>query len=309
MLTRLVGLAVVAVAAIATLATGPAHAADPILCAPGAECIIEVVGPGSPGQPGSPSGPGTQPVNDGTGGGGSEPQCEDPLGNPVDCYLPAFGWWNPADKCHWRLADPQPPVGHSAWEGNTDGAIYLVVCMSVPGTGGGFRWSATPPPGFGGAGPTPEELAQRAVEQLPLAQPQIGMTPTPGRTGLVGLPVWLWLEGGIWTPVSATASVPGLSVTATATPVRVVWDMGDGTTVTCRTAGVPYRASAGDAMSPECGHRYERPSSAEPDEAYDVTATVTWDIQWAGGGASGDLTQVRSATAQARIGELQVVVS
>ena len=59
----------------------------------------------------------------------------------------------------------------------------------------------------------------------------------------------------------------------------------------------------------KCGHRYQRASSAQPDEAYDVTATVTWDIQWAGGGASGSLSQTRSASAQARIGELQVLVS
>jgi hypothetical protein len=302
-------LTIVPLVLLATLAgASPAHADDPVLCAPGAECVIEVVGPGKPGKPGTPSVPGTQPVN-GEAPSSSKPQCEDVAGNLVDCYLPAFGWWSPVNKCHWRLADPQPPPGHPAWDGNTDGAVYLVVCMGAPSTSGGFVWAADPPPGFGGGGPTPEELAQRAVEQLPLSQPQIGMTPTPGSTGLVGLPVWLWLESGAWTPVSATASVPGLSVTATARPIRVVWDMGDGVTVTCRTAGVPYRPSAGDAMSPECGHRYTQASSGEPDEAYDVTATVTWDIEWSGGGASGALTQTRSATVQARIGELQVLVT
>jgi hypothetical protein len=136
------------------------------------------------------------------------------------------------------------------------------------------------------------------------------LTPTPGKTGLVGLPVWLWLQGAAaWQPVSATASVPGLSVTATATPTEVVWDMGDGTTVTCSSAGVAYTPSAGGSMSPECGHRYEQPSSAQPGGAYTVTATTTWRIDWSGGGAAGQLSQNRSSSVQARIGELQVLVS
>jgi hypothetical protein len=149
----------------------------------------------------------------------------------------------------------------------------------------------------------------RAVERLPLGVPQIGMTPYAGKTGLVGLPIWLWLEGDSWEVTSATASVPGLSVTATATPVRVVWDMGDGTVITCYSAGVPYEESFGGEMSPECGHMYERPSAGQPDDAYPVTATTTWDITWSGGGESGRLTQERSSTTSARIGELQVLVS
>jgi hypothetical protein len=41
---------------------------------------------------------------------------------------------------------------------------------------------------------------------------------------LMFLPTWLWLAGG-WAPTSATATVPGFSVTATATPTSVTWSM------------------------------------------------------------------------------------
>jgi hypothetical protein len=47
----------------------------------------------------------------------------------------------------------------------------------------------------------------------------------------------------------------------------------------------------------------------KPGEAYPITATATWDITWTGGGASGRLEQTRQSAAQARIGELQVLVS
>jgi hypothetical protein len=40
-----------------------------------------------------------------------------------------------------------------------------------------------------------------------------------------------------------------------------------------------------------------------------VTATTTWDIQWAGGGEAGQLTETRSSSLPVRIGELQVLVS
>ena len=303
---RLVIAAAVGAIALA-MAAPPAAAEGTVVCPPdGGPCIVEVEKPGTGGSPGGGS---TQPVGN---PGASEPQvCVDLIDRVIDCYDPFFGWWNPDNRCRYRLADPQPPKSHPVWEGNTDGAIYSVTCGGVPGTGGGWEWQPAPPPGFGGGGPTPAELAARAVEQLDLAVPSIGMAPEPGKTGLVGLPVWLWLEEPqrTWAPRSATASVPGLSVTATATAVEIRWDMGDGTTVTCTSPGVPYTPQAGDSDSPECGHRYTVPSSTQPGGAYTMTATTTWDIQWAGGGESGQLTEARSSSLPVRIGELQVLVS
>lgn len=304
MLARIV--AVLSVAALFGVLAPMAAAEGTVVCPPdGGPCIVEVETPGSGGTPGEG---GTRQVEN---PGSSEQVCRDLLDRVVKCYDPFFGWWNPENRCHYRLADPQPAQSHPIWEGNTDGAIYVVVCGGIPGVGGGWEWRASPPPGFGGGGPTPAELAARAIDRLNLGVPAIGMAPEPGKTGLVGLPVWLWLEdpGSTWAPRSATASVPGLSVTATATAVKVEWSMGDGTTVTCTTPGVVYTGQAGDSASPECGHRYTVPSATQPGGAYTVTATTTWDIQWAGGGASGQLAQTRSSSLPVRIGELQVLVS
>jgi hypothetical protein len=44
--------------------------------------------------------------------------------------------------------------------------------------------------------------------------------------------------------------------------------------------GTPYRASAGAATSPDCGHRYTRTSADRPGARYTVTATTIWTITW-----------------------------
>ena len=168
-------------------------------------------------------------------------------GQVVDCYDSTFGWFNPTDACYYKLVEPQPPATDPAWEGHyPNGAIYDIVCPGIIGTGGGWGWSATPPPGFGPT-VTAAQLAQEAIRRLQLLGPEIGMAPPPTSTGLVGVPVWLWtaVTPATWGPTSATASVPGLSVTATARADHIVWDMGDAHSVTCANPGTPYRQSLG----------------------------------------------------------------
>jgi hypothetical protein len=172
-------------------------------------------------------------------------------------------------------------------------------------------WFDNPPDGYGGTGPTPAELAARAVRLLPIAGPVIGMAPAPGSVGLVGLPVWMWtaVSARTWGPVSATASVPGMSVTATARAQKVVWDMGDGHVVTCWSPGTVYSIGRGGGKSPSCGYVYSHPSGSQPGGKYLVTATTTWAVTWTGGGASGALTATRSSSVGVAIGELQVLVT
>jgi hypothetical protein len=270
--------------------------------------------PASPGSESSAGAASTVPAARGSSGG--EPGCWFD-GEPVECEHPTFGAWNATDACWYQPASPQPPKSDPVWQGRTDGLIYHASCMPFsPGTSaGGWVWRPDPPPGSGpGAGGvpvvTPEMLAARAIRQLPIRGPLIGLAPRPGSTGLVGLPVWMWVRvtPATWGPVSATASVPGLSVTAVARATEVVWDMGDGHRVTCEGPGTPYEPRFGNRMSPTCGHCYARSSARERNSAYEVTATTTWQVTWAGGGASGALAVERSSSTTAQIGELQVLV-
>ena len=265
-------------------------------------CIIVVEGPGSTPSP-SPSS---------SSGGTGTAECRAPVtGQPLPCYDPEWGWWSNAHGCYFQRLDPQPDASDPIWSGRPDGgAVYLATCLATGGSGGGLVWLPGPPDGYGGTA-TPATLAQRALDSMRLDGPDIGMAPDPSGTGLVGLPVWMWTEvrASTWGPTSATASIPGTSVTATARASKVVWDMGDGHTVTCTSPGTPFTTSAGDTQSPTCGHVYTRSSASQPDHAYAVTATTTWVVSWAGGGESGVLTVTRTSSTSVRMGELQVLVT
>lgn len=265
-------------------------------------CLVVVIDHGTPGS--GNAGGDTDDVSQG------EAICRVSTGE-VPCHDKEYGWFSQADGCYYRQADPQPPAEDPIWEGrHPAGAVYLATCLGTPGTGGGFVWWADPPPGFGGTSATPGQLANEAVRRMRLRGPEIGIVPEPGKVGLVGLPVWMWTAVTPQTrgPVSVTASVPGLSVTATATAQQVAWSMGDGRTVVCDGPGSPYEDRFADRASPTCGHTYTRTSAREPGAAYTVTATTTWRVVWAGGGQRGELSLDRSSTVALRIGELQVLV-
>ncbi len=240
----------------------------------------------------------------------ADPTCRG-LAGDVPCYDPEYGWFNQSDGCYYRQANPQPPAADPIWKGNyPSGAIYLGTCLGTPGTGGGLIWRADPPPAFRGTSATPARLANEAVRRMRLTGPDIGIVPEPGKVGLVGLPVWMWTPATPRSrgPLTVTATVPGLSVTATATAKHVTWSMGDGNTVVCDSAGTPYEDRFGARSSPTCGHTYTRTSAREPGGAYTVTATTTWRVEWVGGGERGELTLDRSSTVRLRIGELQILI-
>ena len=152
-------------------------------------------------------------------------------------------------------------------------------------------------------------MAAQAINQLPIQGPQIETAPNSAGSGLVGLPVWLWtaVSGATWGPTSATASVPGLSVTATARATKIEWDMGDGHSVTCANPGTPYAASFGGQPSPTCGYVYTASSHGTSGGRFTITGVTTWQVDWAGGGESGVITVTRQSTSSVRIDELQVV--
>ncbi|MFG2425187.1 ATP/GTP-binding protein [Streptomyces sp. NPDC048448] len=219
--------------------------------------------------------------------------------------------------CIVTRMEPQPPTGSSVWEGHDpgDGAIYTRICpVAIAGAGatGSLMgppetfWSATPP------APTidPAQLAQQALDKMALLGPDI-TSPDPAGKYIVGLPTWMWVTKRQTTygPNTASASAGGVTVTATATVSKIVWGMGDGSTVTCNGPGTPYTASYGNQESPTCGHTYSRTSASQDDGKYTVTATSTWSVDWqvVSGGETGQLTAIRQSQEQVAIGELQVV--
>lgn len=179
-------------------------------------------------------------------------------------------------------------------------------CMAA-NAAGLFAGGAPSQNGDAPAAPAPIVVARRAAARLHLPEPVIRSSPSPGQEQLVGLPTWLWIDRSSWTSRSATAAVPGVSVTARARPSQARWEMGDGSVESCSGPGTPWRAGRDPAsVSPTCGHVFRRSSAEEPGAAFAVTATVTWSVSWSGGGESGTLPGLTtSSTTRMRVAESQ----
>ncbi|MER7898713.1 hypothetical protein ABTX62_22040 [Streptomyces sp. NPDC096046] len=172
-----------------------------------------------------------------------------------------------------------------------------------------------PPPADIQNAVTPEILAELAYAEVRV--PSTKVTLAPAAQTKVNLPTWAWLDAADFKPVSVTASVPviGISATATAEPVSLRIEPGTKDAVTYPASGVcaidngrigePYAKGKAN-RTPPCGVRYLRSSG---DGTYPLQATVTWRIQWTGtGGTGGDLPDgTFGATQNVTVQEIQAV--
>lgn len=285
----------------------PSASAAPIECPPGSvpdpssgRCVISATDPGG-GSTGGPKTPGD------SGRSSSPIACTYVLnGKPkkIPCSA-AGGWWSQDQQAYCKVANPQPPLSDPIWAGRMDGQVYDCTRSVDPRVVGVIFqvWLAVPPRG---APPDPRQLARSAIATMNLQAVSIGIVPeaNAGSVGLVGMPVWLWdsdTSAASWGPVVKTAATGGYSVTATAKVSRVVWSMGDGEVVVCRTRGTPYADSFGKRPSPDCGYMYETPGR------FTVRATSYWKVQWAGMGQSGSIPLQFSDTVGITVGEVQVL--
>ncbi|MET9405628.1 hypothetical protein ABZX90_07575 [Streptomyces sp. NPDC002935] len=137
---------------------------------------------------------------------------------------------------------------------------------------------------------TPEMLAQLAYAEIRVPSTKVDLA--PAGTTKVNLPTWAWLDTAKFKPVSVTASVPLLGVTATTTaePLSLKIEPGTGDATTYPASGVCEIAGdrIGEAYAkgkaketPPCGVKYLRSSG---DGSYKLRATITWKIHWTGTG-------------------------
>jgi hypothetical protein len=231
-------------------------------------------------------------------------------GKEVDCSK--NGYWY-SNGCYFK-ADPSVDPARFNYLPNWQpgGAVYAYYCLPSGEGSWEYTWSLNPPPGYGGPGVNPRDLAEQAIKQMQLQPINIGIVPKsgPGKLGAVGLPVWMWVESPdehTWGPIARTVSAGGVSVTATATVDHVEWTMGDGSSAITCGRGTPYSENDGTKSSPTCGYSYERTSWDQPDHAFTVTATNYWNVTWTGGGQSGTIQLDLASTIPIRIGELQVL--
>lgn len=194
-----------------------------------------------------------------------------------------------------------PAIASSGWEYDLGGGGGILPRFDV----------AKKPKPSGGDHVPAEVIVQRAVTRLELPEPVIRTSPDEDFVQVVHVPTWMWVERETWGPVSATAAVDGVKVTATAHPRIAVWSMGEGGSVVCHGPGTPYTDAYGPkAPSPDCGYTYQRASLSAPDKAFTVSVQVTWDVEWHGGGQAGVVPGlVMGAERQLMVDEVQAVVT
>ena len=208
---------------------------------------------------------------------------------------PANSSWATPGKSdpHQGAPNPNQPYGCTYTAGGPSATASIGVGGAQPGqwvfpvcAGPGVIdpmppfWVTGAQPAAGVVQVNPVVVAEQAVKQLPLASPRIEMAPPPGSPQLVGVATWMWVDPGAWQTLTASASAGTVTTTATATPQKVVWDMGDGDTVTCDGPGTPYSAAAPNATT-NCSYTWGQAGT------YTVTATLYWSVTWTATGAPG----------------------
>ena len=119
------------------------------------------------------------------------------------------------------------------------------------------------------APPSPELIARMLADRALALAPDPQLQVAPGRVGLTGLDSYFWL-GNELQPITATATVPGVTVTAEARPVQYLWNFGDGNDTVTYQPGRPWRRGRPGDIS----HMYETRG------AYRVGVEVIWEARW-----------------------------
>jgi len=163
---------------------------------------------------------------------------------------------------------------------------------------------------------TPASLAQSAYASIRFPKPSGHRSPSESELfqGLpftyVNLWTFFWTDPSTWHPLTATASVAGMSATVTATPVALLFDPGDGSpAVTCAGPGRAWTDADGNAAPSDgaCGYQYRHVSPG----AFTTTQSILWQITWAGtGNTGGQIASLStSSSGELRVMQIETVVT
>jgi len=154
----------------------------------------------------------------------------------------------------------------------------------------------------------PVVLARQARQSVAIPEPPISTSPRPDRKLYTRVPTWLWIDGGWWRAYSATADAGGVSTTAVATPVRAIWDMGDGGRTICTGPGTPWRPGLPDSEA-KCSYLYKNSSAGQRSGTFNMSVTVEFAVSWTSSiGPGGSLAPItRSASRAVQVGEIQAI--
>lgn len=153
----------------------------------------------------------------------------------------------------------------------------------------------------------PVELVTRQLQTLNPRPAVIHLSPSVERDQIVNLRSWLWVDP---IPPLTTQAVsppeesPPVRIDLQAVPQAVVWDMGDGHSVTCVGPGRAYNTRKSEAeQQTDCAYTYTKTSAGQPHDRFTVKAAVVWQVSVtsAEGVSSGDLDRIATVLQGAKL--------
>jgi hypothetical protein len=264
------------------------------------DCHVEIPVPG----PSQPGGQGGQD-NDSQSGGGSGgrdtgPTAAETAGLDPSCarYVVSGAAADP-----YRAEFPDAPPDQNFY-----------VCRAADGS---VTVDLAPPD----AEPAPPDPAQVAATMLAEAQaqmraPEVVADPPVGTPSIITLPVFVQVTNWVGRIDVGPNCVGPVCVTLTAEPT-LTFDPGEpgSEPIVCEPPGTRFDPNGPDpevqAAAPgACAHAYRaRTGADERPEAWPGQVTVTWDVSWTAGDASGEFDPQALSTALPReVDEVQTVV-
>jgi hypothetical protein len=129
----------------------------------------------------------------------------------------------------------------------------------------------------------PGELAQTALGTMRLATANARVAPGPHWHTFLNIENWLWVPSIQWTTLRKTVSAGGTSVTVTAVPARVDWDLGT-ETLSCSDPGRRWVKGMTDAAKSSCSYAFTTLSDPYGD-VHRVSARIAYQVDWTCAGA------------------------
>lgn len=148
----------------------------------------------------------------------------------------------------------------------------------------------------------PDVLAEMAVEQLDMPEPNGGMSPSLDAGTYAQLDTYFWSSN--WhsegNPVSTSVSAGNLTVTAQAHTIEQRWAVSDDVrgetyTVTCTGPGLEWEATSG-LTAPSGACTWDNPPHSSAGQAatdaqgrpcFPAVVTFVWHVEWSGSDGSG----------------------
>lgn len=211
------------------------------------------------------------------------------------------------------ISDPVPvPLEEESWVLRCPPSVLDSLGGGVYPAGGILAIYGVTDPAAGFPPGLVDVVIREAARQVPLKV----FYPSSAPEGTEEIPLitrfetMLWIDEAEWQPVSAVASVPGLTVTATATPVEARWTGGDDpTSVTCDQAGPPDTSIPWDDQDFSCSMYFHHSSTVQD---YELTVEVTWEVTYVCSAICGTGTlepQVTVGSKPVLVGEIQALVT